>query len=169
MSRKANEEKDLARMDTTGSPTDSRTASANEVVPTCPYCGNQSEFVAGDAVYPHRRDLRDRDFYLCAPCDAYVGCHAGTRRPLGRLANAELRRAKVDAHAAFDPIWRNSISRSEAYRWLATMLRIPASACHIGMFDVEQCRRVVQVVREARQADPAVAGTLEKGKADHVR
>lgn len=85
-------------------------------------------------------------------CDAYVGCHGGTRNPLGRLANEELRAAKSSAHAALDRLWkpkrRMDISwvrnrRKEAYTWLAKTLGIEGRFCHIGMFDVETCQKAV--------------------------
>jgi len=123
--------------------------------PDCPYCGKPSELVGGDAIYPHREDLYNKRFYRCAPCKAYVGCHPNTEKPLGRLANAELRRAKMDAHKAFDSTWKSgALSRSQAYRWLAESLEIPADECHIGMFDVEACHKVI----EACTGTPQIAG-----------
>lgn len=114
----------------------------------CPYCASKPELVGGDVVYPHRHDLYAKWFYLCRPCDAYVGCHPGTTKPLGRLANAELRKAKNAAHAAFDPLWKDGKrKRKEAYAWLATQIGVAGKNCHIGMFDVETCRRVVEVCR----------------------
>ncbi len=116
----------------------------------CPYCGGQAKLVGGKAIYPHRADLHARKFWQCAPCDAYVGCHKpnpqlgfdGTQ-PLGRLANAELRKAKSAAHESFDPIWQEEhMSRRAAYAWLAKALGIPVERCHIGEFDVALCRRV---------------------------
>lgn len=118
----------------------------------CPYCGKQAELVTGSAMYPHRPDLASKRFWRCSPCRAWVGCHPGTREPLGRLANSELRRAKQDAHEAFDPIWKEGpLSRSEAYEWLARKLGIPSAECHVGMMDVPTCRRVVEVCREAME------------------
>ena len=112
----------------------------------CPYCGAESKKVTGEAIYPHRPDLYHKTFYQCAPCDAYVGCHPGTVNALGRLANAELRKAKSAAHKAFDDIWRNKhMSRSQAYNWLAASLGIEKKDCHIGMFDVDMCMRVVDI------------------------
>jgi hypothetical protein len=117
----------------------------------CPYCGSTSEQVTGKVIYPHRLDLHGKVFYQCRPCGAYVGCHPGTSFPLGRLANAELRAAKISAHAAFDPLWRSPFpdekfgSRKKAYGWLAEQLGIPRNDCHIGMFDVETCHEVVKV------------------------
>lgn len=114
----------------------------------CPYCGEHAELVGGHVVYPHRPDLRARWFWLCRPCGAYVGCHKGTISPLGRLANAELRAAKIVAHAAFDRLWNGTnLRRKDAYRMLAHRMGIPAEECHIGMFDAEQCRRVIDVCK----------------------
>jgi hypothetical protein len=111
---------------------------------TCPYCGELAPLVTGEQVYPHRPDLAHRKMYQCAGCDARVGCHPGTTRPLGRLANAELRAAKMAAHDAFDRLWKGGgMRRGAAYEWLAAQLSIDRSACHIGEFDVADCRRVV--------------------------
>jgi hypothetical protein len=123
----------------------------------CPYCGAESKKVTGRAIYPHRPDLYRKTFYQCAPCDAYVGCHPGTVKALGRLANAELRKAKSAAHRAFDDIWRNKhMSRSQAYSWLAASLGIEKKDCHIGMFDVDMCMHVV-AVSESYLADADLA------------
>ena len=114
----------------------------------CPYCVGKPELVGGDVIYPHRPDLYEKRFYLCRPCNAYVGCYPGTTNPLGRLANAELRKAKNTAHAAFDPLWMTGKQkRKEAYAWLASQIGVDVKDCHIGMFDVEVCRRVVEVCR----------------------
>lgn len=48
----------------------------------CPYCGNPAQFVTGEVIYPHRKDLHDKKFYACPPCDAYVGCHIPNRYTL---------------------------------------------------------------------------------------
>lgn len=120
---------------------------------TCPYCGHEAVLVSGEMLYPHRPDLYDKPFYRCAPCGAHVGCHPGTTNPLGRLANAELRKAKMDAHAAFDPLWKGKKrARRQAYAWLAHELGIDVSRCHIGEFDVAQCRRVVAICTQKRGA-----------------
>lgn len=119
--------------------------------PTCPYCGQPAEKTTGAVVYPHLRRLAGKVMYRCQPCKAWVGCHDGTDKPLGRLANADLRKAKQDAHAAFDPIWEElafsgmsrSRARTQAYAWLAEALGIAVRDCHIGLFDEETCRRVV--------------------------
>lgn len=117
--------------------------------PICPYCSREAERVTGDVVYPNRPDLKELVFWRCAPCDARVGCYKGTDRPFGSLANAELREARnVTHHRFFDPLWQEGSfgkgqdKRTKAYAWLAEKLGITADRCHIGMFDLETCRRV---------------------------
>lgn len=112
----------------------------------CPYCRAESFLVSGKEIYPRRKDLYKKSFYQCKPCDAYVGCHTGTDKPLGRLANRELRKAKIEAHASIDPIWKSGqLHRSKVYKILAKLLEIPPTSCHIGMFDVDMCKKVVSV------------------------
>jgi hypothetical protein len=128
-----------------------------QIAPICPYCGKSSVKTTGNAIYPHLPRLAGKTFYQCVPCKAWVGCHDGTDKPLGRLADAQLRRAKQDAHAAFDPIWKTlveagmgkSAARSRAYAWLAKELGIERSACHIGEFDLTMCQEIVNIVKRA--------------------
>ena len=93
---------------------------------------------------------------VCRPCDAYVGVHKddGKNRPLGRLANKELREWKKAAHAAFDPLWQGKMKRDRCskgqarkagYFWLSKQLDIKFRDCHIGEFGVDMCRKVVEV------------------------
>lgn len=113
----------------------------------CPYCDKAATLVRGHAIYPHRPDLAHKPFWQCAPCGAHVGCHPDTVNPLGRLANAELRKAKQKAHAAFDPLWRGGkMKRVEAYAWLSKETGIASQNCHIGMMDIDQCRSVIAVM-----------------------
>ena len=119
------------------------------VMPQCPYCFQEAKLVTGKVIYPHRSDLRAKWFYQCAPCDAYVGCHPNSMNPLGRLANAELRMWKQSAHHVFDKLWKRKLmSRTDAYKMLAQKLGISEKVCHIGMFDVDTCKRVIALARD---------------------
>lgn len=114
--------------------------------PTCPYCQQAAQQVGGLHLYPHREDLTDRTFYVCDPCNAYVGCHKGTTTPLGSLANAVLRDQRKLAHRAFDALWKQGIyGRGDAYRRLAKAMNLAREDCHIGMFNLEQCKHVIQL------------------------
>lgn len=118
----------------------------------CPYCGKRAEFVDSAEVY-HGRSYGM--IYLCRPCDAYVGCHGNGKgdSPKGRLANAELRRWKIAAHNAFDPLWKFGPfrgHRNSAYAWLAEQMGLPKEKTHIGMFDVAECQQVIQICKNER-------------------
>ena len=131
------------------------------IPPMCE-CGAFAVLVGGEAIYPHRPDLYHKKFWQCAPCDAYVGCHPPVKAngkggqgdgtvPLGRLANAELRRWKNSAHRVFDPLWRDGpMRRKQAYQWLAKKLGIEFKDCHIGMFDVQLCKQTVEACKSYR-------------------
>jgi hypothetical protein len=108
----------------------------------CPYCGRAAEFVDSREIYGRSYGM----VYLCRPCDAYVGVHKGTSKPLGRPANRELRKQRNIAHAAFDILWKSGkFRRNDAYAWLSRQLGIPIKKTHIGMFDGETCKRTVEL------------------------
>lgn len=111
----------------------------------CNYCGGKAERVSGKAIYPRMPKLHGKIFFRCSPCDAYVGTHAdGT--PLGNLADRDTRVFRIKAHHYFDKIWKGRhMKRGHAYAWLASSLGIPVSKCHIGMFDVQMCSRVIEI------------------------
>jgi hypothetical protein len=119
------------------------------MTPICPYCDQPSEMVGGWEIYPHRPDLAHKRFYRCLGCDAYVGYHPGTQKPLGGLANAELRAAKSRVHAVFDPLWKNGpMKRGHAYQMLARLMGLKTEECHIGMFDLSQCEKALRVLKK---------------------
>lgn len=116
----------------------------------CPYCGKKAEYVDTIEIYGKSYGMA----YLCRPCDAYVGVHDGTDTPLGRLANRELRRWRNRAHAAFDPLWQQGPyrrRRNDAYAWLAGKMGLTKEETHIAMFDVEQCKQVIQIMNNERR------------------
>lgn len=114
---------------------------------TCTYCGQAVKLVNNDVIYG--RSYGSGRCYKCTACDAYVGVHAGTTIPLGRLANQELRALKKQAHALFDPQWKTGRkTRSQAYGELANTLGIPARECHFGWFDKETLERAIAILKK---------------------
>lgn len=116
---------------------------------TC--CGGriQMRLRRGDELYRGRVDLKEKLFWLCEGCGGWVGCHPGTDRALGVPASPELRRARSLAHAVFDRLWRNgTMTRGEAYGWLASTLRLTPEQAHMGQMDLATCRRVVNAVAD---------------------
>lgn len=113
----------------------------------CPYCKGKPQYVDSIEIYGTSYGM----IYLCRPCRAWVGVHKGTDKPLGRLANKNLRVMKIQAHGAFDNLWRHSrfsnrrkkMTRTKAYAWLSDRLGIPPKYTHIGMFSEKTCQQVI--------------------------
>ena len=134
-------------------------ASARPVEPPiCCECGLPAVLVQSQAIYPHRPDLWNRPMWRC-DCGAYCGCHAGTERPVGRPAGPATRKARMAAHAAFDPLWeakmkRDGLSKKKArgagYFWLAEQLELDPEDCHIGSMTERYALRVVAICRRYR-------------------
>lgn len=110
---------------------------------SCPYCGAPTKLVDDTEIYGRSFGTK---CYICKPCGAWVGCHKGTDKALGRLANKELRELKHQAHEAFDPLWKDGyLPRTAAYEVLSTAFDLPTEQTHIGMFDEEMCRKVISL------------------------
>lgn len=129
--------------------------------PFCGSCAKPARLTTGAEIYMSRPDLADMPIWTCDGCGGRVGCHRGTTTPLGTPANTELRNARVMLHTQrFDPIWKTAdktggyhpedekarwrirrAARSRLYAFLADKLSIDVESCHIGMFDLETCRK----------------------------
>lgn len=120
----------------------------------CPYCGALARLLSSS------RGIHSRDFgpvWVCSNhprCNALVGADPKTKQPKGSLAKPPLRRLRRDAYEVFDALWqakqqRDQIGKRAAiragYGWLAGQLGIPVEHCHIGWFDEEACRRVLDL------------------------
>jgi hypothetical protein len=113
-------------------------------------CGATPELVDSSEIYGKSYG----PMYLCRLCRSYVGTHPNTGhkmslKPLGRLADAELRSCKKEAHFYFDKIWKEKYkSREGAYNWLSNMLNVKKPFTHIGMFNVELCKKTAEISRK---------------------
>ena len=128
----------------------------------CDYCGRKCDYVDSSAIYGKSYGM----IYICWPCDAYVGVHKGTDKPLGRLADSALRLWKRQAHDAFDPLWKYGRfrgRRNAAYAWLAEKMGLPIEETHIGMFDVQQCKQVIAICGKEKEYES------NRSKADRLR
>ena len=131
----------------------------NEVI--CPYCRMDALRMTGRELYPAKPELANKHYFACRNCDAWIGCKDGTWEPVGRLANAALRRAKQTVHAAVEPILATAMSthkltksqaRTAIYRWIATELDIAGGSANIGDFDLKQCG-IVLLICEHREPE----------------
>lgn len=133
-------------------------------IPVCPYCGLNAELV--DAIVVYRKSYGM--LWICQPCQAWVGVHKNSKssKPLGTLANAELRKLRSETHKAFDPFWEALVAggcvrgkaRHDTYRKLAAVMGIATKQCHVAQFNETLCQRVLEVCAGwKRAADEAAA------------
>ena len=120
----------------------------------CRYCGGVIRRVSASKIYgaaaAKRLGLEQEYIYQCQNCNARVGCHKGTTRPLGNVANETLRLKRMETHHVFDGFWRRrGMTRSQGYRWLAKRMGLPKGLTHIGGFEMEQCQKVIDLCEEA--------------------
>lgn len=117
-----------------------------EKIVICPYCDKQAEFMTSKAYYG--KDY-GTNMYVCIPCDATVGTHQRTDNPKGTLAKKELRLLRKSCHEKFDGLWRNGkMSRTEAYKWLASLMDMGKKEAHIGLFNESTCLLFLQRFEE---------------------
>lgn len=109
----------------------------------CPYCQKEALWCENKVIYGKNLG-KSYMCYHCKDCDAHVGCHKNTKRPLGTMANKELRKLRVEAHALFDPLWkRGKMSRNQVYAWLSHKM---GTVIHIGESDKETCRKIIEIL-----------------------
>ncbi len=122
-----------------------------EIPHICRYCGGIVRLVPAESVYGDsamRLGLKGEKLYQCQNCNARVGCHKGTVRPLGDLANEVLRLKRIETHQVFDAYWtERGMSRTQAYRWLAKKMHLPERKAHIGGFEMHQCQKLIDLCR----------------------
>lgn len=112
----------------------------------CPYCKSEVIKTTNDKIYGKK--YGNGMCFMCTGCDSYVGCH-DDGRPLGIIANKELRDLKRKAHSLFDPYWKTGkMKRKSAYRKLARQLEIPVNDCHFGHFNKGKLIQAIDIIKE---------------------
>lgn len=120
----------------------------------CNICGGEVEYIPNRKVYG--QPMGSGWCYRCKGCGAYVGTHKPRpKEAMGLLADDRMRLGKQFCHQMFDKRWLGAPdkrkARTEAYRWLAGELGIPAEECHFGYFDLEELRRAYRVMRDDQE------------------
>lgn len=114
----------------------------------CPYCGRPVQLRPASYVYANNLNP-DNYLYVCNgypnKCNAYVGAHRKSLKPMGTLADSELRHKRIEAHKALDKIWREGLmTRHGAYAWLMSKLGLKEKDMHIGKFSYYYCGETIR-------------------------
>ena len=119
----------------------------------CRYCGGRVILTDASVLYGPKIGGK---IYLCTNCNASVGVHGGTTKPLGTLANKVLSLERAEVHRVFDALWRSSgLTRGAAYAWLAAKMGLPKHRAHIGCFEIEDCEKAIRLCREHEKMEAA--------------
>ncbi len=110
----------------------------------CPYCHDPAVWCENKEIYG-RNYGKSYMCWFCKKCRAYVGCHNNTEKPLGTMANKQLRQLRMQCHKEFDKLWkgRGRRERGRAYEWIRYKMNLTEEEAHIGMFDEAQCSRLL--------------------------
>ena len=119
----------------------------------CPYCHANASLRPASTVYGCNRRSQGKYIYLCdrwPACDAYVSAHDRTHRPMGTLANGDLRHKRILAHRALEHLQQSRhMEKWEVYIWLQAKLGLNDQQAHIGMFSDGMCDEVIRLCYKA--------------------
>lgn len=108
----------------------------------CPYCNKEAIWCENKEIYGKNYG-KSYMCYYCKPCNAYVGCHENSKKPLGTMANKELRDWRIKAHFHIDPLWKSKkLARGQVY---ARLNKIFGREIHIGESDIETCQKILSI------------------------
>lgn len=64
--------------------------------PVCPSCHKEAAIFTGDMIWPKvkNKELANRLFWRCDPCNAHTACREGTNIPIGGLKTSTERKRK---------------------------------------------------------------------------
>ena len=86
--------------------------------------------------------------WLCLTCEASVGTHPDSDKPLGLMATKYTRSLRREAHLHFDKIHKcGFMSRERAYRWAREILGIRAEF-HISILSNVQLEKLIVLSQE---------------------
>lgn len=120
---------------------------SSEVI-ECPDCG--SAMILRETSRFKHRNGDNRKFYGCSTfpvCRCIRPSHPNGQ-VFGIPGDAETKKARIAAHAIFDPIWQSgNMTRRQAYQWLADKLGV--KEIHMSELSASECKRVIQVIEES--------------------
>jgi len=96
--------------------------------------------------------LRSSRFGLFYGCSRYPRCRAThgahpNGEPLGIPADEATKALRIAAHEVFDRLWKKGpMTRIKAYSWMQEVLGLSREEAHIGRFNGDTCKRLIQAV-----------------------
>lgn len=147
----------------------------------CPYCKRPGVLRPAAYVYGDNNLDPEKYLYVCSgypSCDSYIGAHKKSMRPMGTMADSNLRNKRIEAHRALDAIWKNGyMTKHSTYIWLQNRLNLREKDTHIGKFSYYLCEQTILsnlqregdvschlkcLKEEAKSREPNLADSLQE-------
>ena len=117
----------------------------------CPDCG--SYMVLRCTLKMTYNNGKPRKFWGCSRyplCSSTHGAHPdGT--PLGIPGDKATKLARIEAHQAFDNLWKNGrCTRDEAYTELSKLMGLNKDDTHFARFTLQQCKTATELLIKAQ-------------------
>lgn len=114
------------------------------------HCGAHAVLRPASVVYGSKAN--NEYLYVCArypACDSYVGVHKKSLKPLGTLADRELRSKRIQAHKVFNQLWMSGMMQKwQAYKWMQAKLGLNSEQAHIAKFSVYMCDELISICEQ---------------------
>lgn len=108
----------------------------------------EARLTNGQETYKHRPDLYSLPFWICDICKNFVGTHHNSddkTKPLGVIANKELKQLRVKIHSIIDPIWKSGKEdRKALYARLSKLLGYRYHTAEIR--NIEDANRIIELL-----------------------
>lgn len=118
----------------------------------CCGCEEEVETVIkdGSVVYPHRPDLKHKEFFVCETCNNFVGMNTRSGKPLGVIPTKEISSFRQTIHGLIDPLWKDEIiTRSALYKKLSKELGYDEYHT-ANLRTADECRKVIRYAIKLR-------------------
>ncbi len=81
-----------------------------------------------------------------------MSAHQKSKLPMGTLANGDLRNKRIQAHKAFDWLWKNNIMpKRQAYKWMQAKLGLREDQAHIAKFSEFMCDQLIAICQQTQE------------------
>ena len=112
----------------------------------CNLCGGSVEYIQNSVVYG--KPYGSGWCYRCTECKAFVGTHINNpKKPLGILADDEMRELRQKCHELFDRRWTNPRERTKAYSELADKLGYGDGKCHFAWMSKNELKIALMILK----------------------
>jgi len=128
----------------------------------CNVCGSFKSVILTDSFVIYGTSYGN--IYLCTKCRSYVGVHDNPNNdhgevdaPKGLLADEDMRKLRRQAHALFDPMWKEGkLSRTGAYKVLMRVTGVDKKHAHIAMLPKEQLIILINYLKNRKENDEKI-------------